>query len=95
MNKVKIHKSICDGLHEIYQQKNTDYGDSFTKVRNEYSNAILIRLMDKLERLKTLYRANEIKVIDESINDTLIDLANYAILELIERQVESGEKSYD
>ena len=44
-----------------------------------------VRLQDKLNRLKTLIR-NEARVKDESIEDTLLDLANYAIMEVVERR---------
>ena len=87
-DKVKIHDGICSNLNSIYKAKNKDYGDSFTQTRQEYRFAIIIRLMDKLERLKTLYRLGTNEV-DESIDDTLIDLANYAIMELVERQIEN------
>ena len=45
----------------------------------------MIRLMDKLERLKALY--NSPALVDESIEDTLLDLANYAIMEVVERRM--------
>lgn len=88
--KIEIHENICNNLHEVYKAKNADYGDSFTKTREMYDNAILIRLTDKLERLKVLLGGQAAKV-DESIDDTLMDLANYAIMELVERQVEKGQ----
>ena len=86
--RAEIHKNICRELNEVYRAKNSDYGNSFTKVREEYPQAILIRLMDKLERLKTLYNGRERLVKDESIDDTLKDLANYCIMELVERRLE-------
>lgn len=44
-----------------------------------------IRLADKLNRLESLtLNNNEQKVSDESIVDTLMDLANYSIMTLIE-----------
>lgn len=85
MTKLEKHQAICDTLHETYEMKNNDYGDSFSKTRTKYPNAILIRLEDKLNRLATLMSGGEAMVVDESINDTLLDLANYAIMELIER----------
>lgn len=89
VNKAEMHKNICNVLNSTYIAKNSDYGDSFAKVRNEVgSAAILVRLSDKLERLKTLTLGKEQKVKDESINDTLLDLANYAIMELVERKVD-------
>ena len=84
MDKITLHKGICDNLNSTYKAKNSDYGDSFSKVRQEYPEAICIRLSDKLERLKTLYRGQQAQV-KESIEDTLLDIANYAIMELVER----------
>lgn len=46
-----------------------------------------IRLGDKFSRFKTLSRGCEQKVNDESIRDTLIDLANYAIMTVLEMEV--------
>lgn len=43
-----------------------------------------IRLGDKLARFKNLSRSNAQMVSDESIRDTLIDLANYAIMTVME-----------
>ena len=84
-NKVRHHADICEELNEIYARKNHDYGDSFGKGYAEYGMVMaVIRLEDKLNRLKSLIKA-EALVKDESINDTLMDLANYAIMTVIER----------
>ena len=87
MNKIELHKQICGNMHNTYKAKNVDYGDSFAKVRREYPEAICIRLMDKLERLKTLYKGGEQQVKEESIDDTLLDIANYAVMEILERKI--------
>lgn len=82
--KAQIHEKICQELNAIYERKNHDYGDSFGKSYQEYGMAMpCIRLEDKLNRLKSLTRkAQQVK--DESIEDTLLDLANYAIMTVIE-----------
>ena len=85
--RVVLHQHICSRLTKTYRDKNSDYGNSFVKVREEFPNAILIRLSDKLNRLKTLYSGKEQMVQDESIIDTLLDLANYCIMEVIEIQM--------
>lgn len=86
MNKVDIHRGICEALNALYERKNHDYGDSFAKSFEEYGMAMpCIRLEDKLNRLKALTK-NTAKVSDESIEDTLMDLANYAIMTLVERK---------
>lgn len=93
MSKVDVHKSICLRMNEIYAKKNSDYGDSFAKTREVVPGAILVRLHDKLSRLDSLLMdpSNQ-KVKDESINDTLLDLANYCVMELVERDLEDDMK---
>ena len=68
------HLEICTILNDIYTKKNHDYGDSFAKLRGELSNAILVRIYDKYSRLKTLLEGADQKVIDESIDDTLMQI---------------------
>lgn len=85
MNKIEKHKKICDNLNDLYKAKNQDYGDSFSKSYKEYGLTMsLIRLEDKLNRLKSLNKNGNAQVKDESIQDTLMDLANYSIMTLIE-----------
>lgn len=92
MDKIKIHKEICDNMNNTYKGKNSDYGDSFARVRREEGPAsILVRLKDKLYRLETILHGAEIKVEDEKVEDTLLDMANYCIMELVEREVEKGK----
>lgn len=91
-NKIEVHASICRTLNDVYERKNHDYGDSFAKLRNEIPNSILVRIYDKYSRLKTLLEGKEQLVKDESIDDTLMDLANYCIMELVERKVQNGNQ---
>ena len=91
-DKPALHASICACLTDLYARKNHDYGDSFAKSYREWGLAMpCIRLDDKLNRLKSLAK-NPAQVRDESIRDTLIDLANYAIMTVIEMELEKGEK---
>lgn len=78
-------------MAEVYAAKNHDYGDSFARLRERYPISILIRLGDKLNRLDTLLTGKNAKVKDESIDDTLLDLANYAVMELVERKMNRHE----
>jgi hypothetical protein len=87
MNKVQTHETICKELNALYARKNADYGDSFGKSYREYGLTMAcIRLEDKLNRIKAL-RTKEAQVNDESILDTLMDLANYSIMTLVEMRV--------
>lgn len=92
MSKVDHHMEICETLNNIYERKNHDYGDSFATLRKRRPDTILVRLYDKYLRLETLMDGAEQKVSDESIDDTLLDLANYAIMELVERRIDNGDE---
>lgn len=86
--KVLRHGEICKEINELYAKKNHDYGDSFHQTFVEEGMAMArIRLGDKFNRFKTLSRNGEQQVNDESIRDTLIDLANYAIMTVLEMEV--------
>ena len=90
--KTELHANICAELTALYERKNHDYGDSFGKSFEEYGMAMpCIRLEDKLNRLKALTRNGNQQVNDESVDDTLMDLANYAIMTLVERKVGNGD----
>lgn len=92
MNKVEHHAKLCKELNDLYARKNADYGDSFGKSFEEEGLAMArIRLGDKFNRFKTLSRSVERKVLDESIRDTLIDLANYALMTVLEMGAACGE----
>ena len=95
MTKVEKHKELCDYLNNLYARKNADYGDSFHLSYIEEGMAMpRIRLGDKLNRFKQLSKcASSQQVNDESIRDTLIDLANYAIMTVLELDEEQGKSS--
>jgi len=79
-------RKIALSIAETLEKKNHDYGDSFSKLYREFGDlSAVIRLTDKLERFKSLIN-NKQKVSDESIDDTLMDLAGYAILTIIARK---------
>lgn len=85
MSNIQKHRNICEELNSLYERKNRDYGNSFHDSYLEEGMAMArIRLSDKLSRFKTLTRTNQQSVKNESIRDTLIDLANYAIMTVME-----------
>ena len=93
MDKVQMHLDICKELNEIFKRKNSDYGDAFARLREEYPGAILFFIEVKFFRLKTLLSGEKIQVEDESIENTLFDLANYCIMEGIERRIKRCTES--
>lgn len=85
MTKIERHMQLCQELNKIYTKKNHDYGDSFHTTYIEEGMAMpRIRLSDKLNRFKNLTQNKEIHVGSESIRDTLMDLANYALMTVLE-----------
>lgn len=85
---------IIKEMNELYKVKNANYGDSFSKQFKEYGlTSSCIRLEDKLNRLKSLNKASSDGTKDESVRDTLIDLANYAVLTIME--LDKGNKDED
>lgn len=84
-DKVSRHKALCDELNDLYARKNHDYGDSFHLTFEEEGLAMArIRLGDKFNRFKALSRGAEQLVEGEALRDTLIDLANYALMTILE-----------
>lgn len=76
-------KNYTDHLAKILQEKNIAYGDSFTKSVDEDGLLVLkIRLGDKFNRVSSLIKKGELKENDESLADTLLDMAGYSILGL-------------
>ena len=69
-------------LHSVYVKKNSDYGDSFSKSLNKYGEvAAMVRIEDKKNRLDSLFgKENDRMVVNESLNDTIEDIANYFIM---------------
>lgn len=84
MRDEDIFKDIIDEMFDVYQKKNSDYGNSVHKTFEEFGlTSFLVRLSDKLNRAITLNK-KEAAVADERLEDTLMDLANYAVLALVE-----------
>lgn len=85
MDKKEQHREYVELIHRTYIRKNSDYGDSFSESMDEYGlTSALIRMGDKMSRLKSLSKhTGSAQVLDESLQDTLLDLANYAIMTAI------------
>lgn len=87
-------KAITDKMHDTYVRKNHDYGNSFdVSMDEEGLTAARIRLNDKWLRFKQLSKGEEALVKDESIRDTLLDMANYCIMTVM--WMDRNKKSTD
>ena len=78
---VNRFEDITNKMIRIFKKKNHDYGNSFEQSLNEEGLAASrIRMGDKWNRFKQLSKGAKAQVNDESLRDTLIDMANYAIM---------------
>ena len=88
-NVPEVLENLCDKLKMTLKSKNANYGQSAFRSPILASNvspqeALLVRMSDKIARLETLLRGEPDKV-KEPLEDTLLDLAGYAILVLAAR----------
>lgn len=89
------YMDIIDKLKKTFLKKNHDYGSSVKKNydkfesygKNEGLKYVFGRIAEKHDRLENLIYGNHTnQVTDESIEDTLLDMANYAILAAVSIQ---------
>lgn len=83
-DKLRIHKELTDKIHHLYETKNIDYGDSMHPLFEEYGlTAFLVLFEIRINRIKSLqYKSSHY----ESLEDSLMDLANYSLIALTEIQ---------
>lgn len=78
----KIEK-VLNEMFELYKKKNADYGNGISKNLDNYKIAFpsyLFRIKEKVKRCLSLQENGEAQVKDEKIIDTLLDIANYAVI---------------
>ena len=76
---------ITDEMNALYERKNHDYGNSFSDTFEKLGAVSAVtRMYDKMNRIVSLVSTKEQKVNDESLRDTLIDIANYAVMTIME-----------
>lgn len=85
-NNLEQFVDVTSSMCRLYEIKNKNYGNSFSEQFKEYGlTSVCIRLEDKLRRLKSLNKqGKEANSDDESIRDTLIDIANYSVMAIME-----------
>jgi len=86
-----FHAKALESMSRITRAKNADYtggsDDPFSNFRQVESLGIasteqgfLTRMVDKVARISSFVKQGTLQVKDESVEDTLLDLANYCIL---------------
>ena len=82
-DKVEAFTSIVKEMTELYAKKNHDYGNSFDEGCDKIGTGYpLGRLLDKMNRLIACMGKEDKMQINESIEDTLKDLACYSVMTL-------------
>jgi len=85
------HQRLCDEARALSRAKGHDYSGTADTLKNlklagaaglcTPEQGVVVRLLDKLSRLAELDRPeNQASVADESIQDTILDIINYACL---------------
>ena len=94
---VEQHNEICKELNNTYQKKNHDYGNSFGETYEKLGIiSAITRITDKYNRLVSLCTLPESErmVEDETISDTLLDMANYCIMTEMELRKKKEALAY-
>ena len=79
----KIYATLTD----ILIKKQRDYGPgNINNAPGGALNGLLVRMNDKMERLKHLIYHADGEPQNESIDDSFLDIANYAVIAMMVRQ---------
>lgn len=80
-------RDITEKMRETFLKKNHDYGNSFHETWDEFGDkgiiTALTQISHKYHRLMNIGLGTK-PLADESIDDTLLDMANYCILTIME-----------
>jgi hypothetical protein len=80
-------EDIYIGLQKVLASKQIDYGPgNINNAPGGAINGILVRMNDKMERLKNLTYHTDGEPQNESIDDSLVDIANYAVIAMMVRR---------
>jgi hypothetical protein len=99
-NRDQYIKDFIDETQEMLNlttRKNHDYGgdtDPFKNFRDFGELGILVRMSDKFARIRTaLQERRDLKVSDETIEDTIRDLAVYTIILQVYRKANKDKQN--
>lgn len=96
MTKLEQHEYLCDRLRCTYIAKTNEYGDIFGRCVQELGPiAGIVRLEDEMSRIKTLVKGEEDGAVrDKTMQESLLTLANYAIMLYMELENESDRERF-
>ncbi len=89
--------SILERMAAIHKAKNADYGNSYELsarlLARPVVEGLLHRMSDKMARACRLAQGQAPQVEGEALQDTLLDLANYAVLAILALEGKSKSES--
>ena len=93
-----------DRAYDLWTKKQNDYGDSNIRLGLDLSSSsersqnsrlaqlgVVIRMNDKISRLINLYKKDLESAVDESIEDTALDIMNYANMLMVLKKGKWGK----
>lgn len=86
------YERIVTDTMNLCKKKNKDYGSSVQDTFKKFGDvSYLVRITDKYNRICSLLENGKVEVKDESITDTIVDLANYCFLWASSRNLQEGK----
>ena len=89
------YNAILNNMRDTFEKKNHDYGDSTQKLYEQFKESYFIRIADKFNRINTLLTNNDDPKVDEKLEDTILDMANYCVLWLANKNYVDERENYD
>jgi hypothetical protein len=94
--EITMFTELTNVMSEIFAKKRHDYGQTTEETYKKFGPvSMLTRMHDKMGRLDTLLGSGDKNYVeDERVEDTLLDLANYALITILEmRKADTRLKS--
>ena len=84
--EIIMFDTLIRSMSTTFAKKRHDYGQTTTETYEKFGPvSMLTRMHDKMGRLDNLLVTGDVNLVsDEKIEDTLLDLANYALITIIE-----------
>ena len=93
LQEIEMFNEITARMRLVFADKRQDYGPTTTETVEKFGlGAMLVRMYDKMGRLYNLLVKNTENHVGEKVEDTLLDLANYAIITMIEMRNQEMKK---
>ena len=89
--RIEMYREIVDDMLDAYQEQYHDYGRGYAEARRKIPCYIAGKLYDKVSQLIALSRdGGTARIRNETIDNALLDLADYALMEYVERRFDEA-----